>query len=98
MAGCVGESAGIQPDSGRVLAGLPQLRIIRRNGVGYDRIEVPAATQRGVAVTITPEGNHQAVAEHTMALVLAVARSIVQSAIETRAGIWRRRGVLVPLR
>jgi D-3-phosphoglycerate dehydrogenase / 2-oxoglutarate reductase len=98
MASCVGVIAGSEPYTDRVLAGLPQLKIISRNGVGYDRIDVPAATRRGVAVTITPEGNHQAVAEHAMALILAVARSIVQSAIETRAGIWRRRGVHIPLR
>ena len=59
--------AGSEPYTDRVLAGLPQLRVISRNGVGYDRIDVPAATRRGVAVTITPEGNHQAVAEHALA-------------------------------
>jgi len=80
------------------LAGLPQLRVISRNGVGYDRIDVGAATRRGVAVTITPEGNHQAVAEHALALMLAVSRSIVQSAVDTRQGHWRRRSVLIPLR
>ncbi|MGD9723947.1 MAG: phosphoglycerate dehydrogenase [Pirellulales bacterium] len=90
--------AGSEPYTDRVLAELPQLRIISRNGVGYDRIDVPAATRRGVAVTITPEGNHQAVAEHTMALLLAVSRSIVLSAAETRAGLWRRRNVHIPLR
>src|SRR4051812_2374447 len=61
MALCVAVIAGSEPYTDRVLAGLPQLRIISRNGVGYDRIDVPAATRRGVAVTITPEGNHQAV-------------------------------------
>jgi D-3-phosphoglycerate dehydrogenase len=90
--------AGSEPYTDRVLAGLPQLRVISRNGVGYDRIDVPAATRRGVAVTITPEGNHQAVAEHALALLLAVARCVVQNAIDTRAGFWRRRSVLIPLR
>lgn len=90
--------AGSEPYSDRVLAGLPQLRVISRNGVGYDRIDVPAATRRGVAVTITPEGNHQAVAEHALAMLLAVARSIVQNAIEARKGNWPRRSFLVPLR
>jgi phosphoglycerate dehydrogenase-like enzyme len=98
MQGCAAVIAGSEPYTDRVLAGLPQLRIISRNGVGYDRIDVPAATRRGVAVTITPEGNHQAVAEHTMALLLAVTRSIVTSALETRQGIWRRRGMHIPLR
>ena len=80
--------AGSEPYTDRVLAGLPQLRVISRNGVGYDRIDVPAATRRGVAVTITPESNYQAVAEHAMALLLAVTRSVVQNANDTRSGRW----------
>lgn len=96
--GSIAIIAGSEPYTDRVLAELPELRIISRNGVGYDRIDVPAATRRGVAVTITPDGNHQAVAEHTMALLLAVARSIVSGAIDTRHGNWRRRSVSIPLR
>jgi phosphoglycerate dehydrogenase-like enzyme len=98
LAGHVAVIAGSEPYTERVLAGLPQLRVISRNGVGYDRIDVPAATRRGVAVAITPEGNHQAVAEHTFALLLAVARGIVTNAIDTRAGNWRRRTFFIPLR
>ncbi len=95
---CVAVIAGSEPYTDAVLARVPQLRVISRNGVGYDRVEVPAATRRGIAVTITPEGNHQAVAEHTLALLLAVARSVVQSAVDTRQGRWSRRGVHIPLR
>jgi D-3-phosphoglycerate dehydrogenase len=98
MQGCVAVLAGGEPYSERVLAGLPELRIVSRNGVGYDKIDVPAATKRGVAVTITPEGNHQAVAEHTLALMLAVARTVVQNAVDCRAGHWRRRRAFIPLR
>ena len=90
--------AGSEPYTERVLAGLPKLRVISRNGVGYDRIDVPAATRHGVAVTITPEGNHQAVAEHALALLLAVTRSIARSSAETRTGQWRRQNVHIPLR
>jgi phosphoglycerate dehydrogenase-like enzyme len=90
--------AGGEPYTDRVLAGLPLLRIISRNGVGYDRVDVPAATRRGVAVTITPDANHQAVAEHAMALMLAVARSVVSNCTDTRRGNWRRRTIFIPLR
>ncbi len=90
--------AGSEPYTDRVLAGLPRLRVISRNGVGYDRIDVPAATRRGVAVTITPESNYQAVAEHAMALLLAVTRSVVQNANDTRSGRWARRSPSIPLR
>ena len=98
LAGIAAVIAGSEPYTDRVLAGLPQLRVISRNGVGYDAINVPAATRRGIPVTITPDGNHQAVAEHAMALLLAVARSIVQNANDTRQGIWRRRTIFIPLR
>ncbi|MEX0979131.1 MAG: phosphoglycerate dehydrogenase [Pirellulales bacterium] len=98
MQGIVAAIAGGEPYTERVLASLPQLRVISRNGVGYDRIDVPAATRRGVAVTITPEGNHQAVAEHALAMILAVARNIVHGSVDTREGNWRRRKSFIPLR
>ncbi len=72
------------------LAGLPQLRVIARAGVGFDRVDVPAATRRGVALTITPTANHEAVAEHTIALMFAVAKNIVVNDKHTRAGGWAR--------
>ncbi|MEX2112995.1 MAG: phosphoglycerate dehydrogenase [Pirellulales bacterium] len=96
--GFVAIIAGSEPYTDRVLASLPALRIISRNGVGYDQIDVPAATRRGIAVTITPEGNHQAVAEHTLALMLAVARSVVPGAVDARGGNWRRLSISIPLR
>jgi len=98
LPGSVAVIAGSEPYTDRVLAGLPELRIISRNGVGYDRVDVAAATRRGVALTITPEANREAVAEHAFALMLAVARRIVPSAVDTRAGLWRRRQVFTPLR
>jgi D-3-phosphoglycerate dehydrogenase len=91
--------AGSEPYTPRVLSELaPRLRVISRNGVGYDQIDVPAATRLGIAVTITPAGNHGAVAEHAFALMLAVARRIVTGAVDTKAGHWRRRHAFIPLR
>lgn len=98
LKGMVAVIAGSEPYTDRVLAELPQLKIISRNGVGYDKVDLAAATKHGVAVTITPEGNHGAVAEHALALLLATSRSIVSSAVDTRQGNWRRRSVLIPLR
>src|SRR6516225_7620665 len=60
-----------------VLAGLPHLRVIARAGVGYDRVDVPAATARKVAVTITPTANHEGVAEQAFALIFAFAKGVV---------------------
>src|SRR5262249_44883183 len=57
--------AGSEPYTERVLAANPQLRVIARVGVGYDAINVAAATARGVAVCIAPGTNQGSVAEHT---------------------------------
>jgi phosphoglycerate dehydrogenase-like enzyme len=74
-----------------VFAAVPELRVVARAGVGYDRVDIPAATLHGVAVTITPTANHAAVAEHTLALLFAVARQIAISDRTMRAGQWIRR-------
>ncbi|MGD9857299.1 MAG: phosphoglycerate dehydrogenase [Planctomycetaceae bacterium] len=72
----------------RVIAALPELRVIARAGVGYDRVDVTAATARGVAVTITPTANHESVAEQALGLMLAITRNIVIQDRMTRAGLW----------
>ncbi len=76
---------------------LPNLKLVSRMGVGYDRIDVPAATRHCVAITITPNANHACVAEHTMALLLSIARSIPQTDRDIRAGQWSKHR-LMPLR
>ncbi len=67
------------------------LRIVARFGAGLDRVDVRACTERGIAVTCTPDANTLAVAEHTLALVLAVARHVVEHDIAVRAGRWQAR-------
>src|SRR4051794_21796903 len=54
LGGIAASLAGSEPYTPRVLAAHPQLRVIARAGVGYDAVDVEAATERGVAVTITP--------------------------------------------
>ncbi len=67
-----------------------RLQVIGRAGVGVDNIDVEAATRRGVVVCNSPEGNTAAAAEHTWALLLAVARSIPAADTSTKAGEWKR--------
>ena len=74
-----------------VLDGLPELRVIARAGVGFDRVDVEAATRRGVAVTVTPTANHEAVAEHAITLLLATVRSIIPTSRQVAAGRWPRK-------
>ena len=72
----------------RVIESLPELRVIARAGVGFDRVDIPAATKNNVAVTITPTANHEAVAEQTLMLMLAVSRHVVQHDRLIRQGHW----------
>jgi D-3-phosphoglycerate dehydrogenase len=63
-------------------------KVISRCGIGYDNIDVDAATRHGLQVTYVPDYCLDEVADHTMALMLAFARGVVPAALETRAGGW----------
>jgi phosphoglycerate dehydrogenase-like enzyme len=80
----------------RVLAACPGLRLISIWGTGTDNVDLAACRARGVAVTNTPGVNAHAVAEHTLALMLAVTRRIPAMDRDVRAGEWPR-GLLVQL-
>ena len=58
-------------------AAAPNLRIVARHGVGYEAVDVDALTDHGVPLTITGDVNSVAVAEHTLALMLALAKQVV---------------------
>lgn len=67
-----------------------RLRVVGRAGVGVDNIDVPAATRRGILVVNAPRGNIVAAAEHTMALLFALARSVPQADASVKRGEWTR--------
>lgn len=77
-----------------VLAKAPKLRVIGRAGVGVDNVDLAAATEAGVLVMNTPGGNAVSVAEHTLALMLAMARSIPQASASTKSGKWEKKKFL----
>jgi len=77
-----------------VLKQAPKLRVIGRAGVGVDNVNLPAATAAGVLVMNTPGGNAVSVAEHTIALMLSMARSIPQASASTKAGKWEKKKFL----
>jgi phosphoglycerate dehydrogenase-like enzyme len=81
--------AGSEPYSRRVLEARPQLKIIARNGVGYDAVDVAAATDHGIPVTVSP-ANAEAVAEHAFALILALAKQVLPQHEGIRRGVWLR--------
>ncbi|HEV7943352.1 MAG TPA: phosphoglycerate dehydrogenase [Solirubrobacteraceae bacterium] len=67
-----------------------RLRVIGRAGVGVDNVDVQAATERGIIVANAPESNVVTAAEHTMALLLALARNIPQAHASLTSGKWER--------
>lgn len=89
--------AGPEPYPESVLQKFPQLRVISRAGVGYDAIDLAAASRQGVAVAFTPGTNHDAVAEHAFALLLGMVRRVVPNHQMVVAGQFRRQ-MMQPLR
>jgi D-3-phosphoglycerate dehydrogenase len=66
------------------------LKVVGRAGAGVDNIDVPAATRRGIIVMNTPGGNTISTAEHTLSMMLALARNIPQADRSVRSGKWER--------
>ena len=77
-----------------VLAKAPRLRVVGRAGVGVDNVDLDAATKAGVLVMNTPGGNAISVAEHTVALMLAMARRIPQASQSTKSGKWEKKKLM----
>lgn len=69
--------AADEPYNNAIFDRFPQLRVVSRAGVGYDSVDVESATRHGVLVGFAPGSNHEAVAEHTFAFILGVARRVL---------------------
>src|SRR6478672_5362437 len=95
LPGRIGEYDGIlirsatKMDADLIAAGA-KLRVIGRAGVGVDNVDVAAATKRGIVVANAPQSNVVTAAEHTMALMLALARNVPQAHASLVAGRWDR--------
>jgi len=74
-----------------LLAAATRLRVIGRAGTGVDNIDLNVATRRGVVVMNAPGGNSVSVAEHTVALLLALARQVADASQSTRGGKWEKK-------
>jgi D-3-phosphoglycerate dehydrogenase len=81
--------AGPERVSDVVMAAAPDLRVVNAPGVGYDHIDVEAATRRGIVVCTNPGCNHHAVAEMTLGMMLCLARKICLADRQMRAGQWQ---------
>jgi D-3-phosphoglycerate dehydrogenase / 2-oxoglutarate reductase len=92
LAGCAGLVVRSETKvTAELMDSAPALRVIGRAGVGVDNIDVPAATARGIVVMNAPDGNTITTAEHTMALLIALARRVPQANSSLRAGRWERK-------
>jgi D-3-phosphoglycerate dehydrogenase / 2-oxoglutarate reductase len=78
----------------RDLEGAPSLRVIGRNGVGVERVDVAAATRRGIPVVIVPGAGSNAVAEGALAMILALAKQLAALDSAVRDGRWEVRDEL----
>lgn len=74
----------------QILKNAKKLKVIGRAGIGVDNVDIPAATQTGIVVMNTPFGNSITTAEHTIALLMALARDIPQANASTHAGKWEK--------
>jgi D-3-phosphoglycerate dehydrogenase len=72
----------------RAFRNLRSLKVVARYGVGYDNVDIHAATSHGVAVTTVPDYCVSEVADHTIALLLSAIRKIVQRDRYVRSGHW----------
>ncbi len=91
IAGMDAAIVGLDSVTAKVLAaGAPRLKIVARNGAGYSNVDIKAAAELGVVVTLVPGANAISVAELTMALLLALARHLPLHDANVRKGTWSR--------
>ncbi|MDI6782241.1 MAG: phosphoglycerate dehydrogenase [bacterium] len=93
---CIGQYDGLIVRSetkvtADVIEAATRCKVIGRAGVGLDNVDVEAATKKGIIVMNTPDGNTISTAEHTLAMLLAMARKIPQSYTSLRSGKWERK-------
>lgn len=91
-----GAIVSTDPFTAQVLRDSPGLQVIARVGVGIDSIDSDAATEMGVAITTTPGANEETVADHALAMMLALLRRIPEHDAGVRNGQWNRTGPHTP--
>ena len=100
LAGVLGDAVGViastDPFDASVFRACPNLKVIARTGIGVDAIDMEAATAAGVVVATTPGANEEAVADHALAMILALQRRLAENDTAIREGRWERAGSLTP--
>src|SRR5215469_14304501 len=80
----------IAPYDGLAVRSATNLKVVGRAGIGVDNVDIRSATARGIVVMNTPHGNTITTAEHTIAMMFALARQIPEASASTRAGKWEK--------
>jgi D-3-phosphoglycerate dehydrogenase / 2-oxoglutarate reductase len=88
LPGAVATIAGGEPYTERVFAAAPELRVVARFGVGYDRVDVAAATRHGVAVAMAFGTNHESVADYAFALAIGLAVELLPHHVRVAGRGW----------
>jgi len=74
-----------------IIEAADNLKVIGRAGIGLDNVDIPAASQRGIVVMNTPEGNTITTAEHTFAMIMALSRNIPRATASLKLGKWEKK-------
>jgi len=74
-----------------IIEAADRLKVIGRAGIGLDNVDIPAASQRGIVVMNTPEGNTITTAEHTIAMIMSLSRNIPQATASLKEGKWEKK-------
>jgi D-3-phosphoglycerate dehydrogenase len=77
--------------TGDIIEAAERLKVIGRAGIGVDNVDLDAATRKGIVVMNTPEGNTITTAEHTISMLMALARRIPQATASVKAGKWEKK-------
>ena len=91
LQGAVGLLAGLEPLNEEVFRACPELKAIARIGIGMDNVDREAAARHGIKVSNTPEGPTDAVAEMTLAALLAICHNLIPANEDVHKGIWKKR-------
>jgi len=74
-----------------IISAARNLKVVGRAGIGLDNVDIPAASQHGIVVMNTPEGNTITTAEHTIAMIMALSRNIPQATASLKEGRWEKK-------
>jgi D-3-phosphoglycerate dehydrogenase len=83
-------AGAVEPLNAAALESLPDLHVIVRRGVGYDNVDVEAATRLGIVVAYVPDASVEEVSDHALTLLLAIERRIVPLDRAVHAGVWQK--------